>query len=83
MKYKAPVLTKEQSEWLTEKLDGWKLIYTGFHGSHLYGLDREGSDIDIKAVYLPSKEQLLLGKSRDTKNYKNDELNIVTAKFIY
>lgn len=30
-------------------------------GSHLYGTDTEQSDVDYKGVFLPSKQQLLLG----------------------
>ena len=31
-------------------------------GSHLYGTDTENSDIDYKGVFLPSREEILLGK---------------------
>ena len=48
----APKLTIEQRTWINEKISGKDIIYMGIHGSHLYGLAREGSDIDIKAIYL-------------------------------
>ena len=38
------------------------LIVKMIHGSHLYGTDDENSDIDYKGVYLPSKEDILLGR---------------------
>jgi len=35
-------------------------------GSHLYGLNHVGSDIDIKGIYLPTKRELWLGDFKDT-----------------
>lgn len=69
-------MTKEQQGWLNEKLSSFDCIFVGFHGSFLYGLEREGSDIDVKAVYLPTKTDLILGDSAKTHNFKNDELDI-------
>ena len=69
-------LTQEQQDWVNQKLSGFDVIYVGIHGSHLYGLDREGSDIDLKAVYLPSKRNLIRGEAIKTYNHKNDELDI-------
>ena len=45
-------------------------------GSHLYGTDTETSDIDYKGVFLPSREEILLGKipkcrSFTTGNYED------------
>lgn len=71
-----PELTQEQRDWLGDKTSGKNLVYMGIHGSHLYGLNREGSDIDVKAVYLPSAKQLVRGEALETYNYKNDELDI-------
>lgn len=77
MTYKAPELSDEQKEWLDVKLQGFaNLVYVGFHGSHLYGLDREGSDIDVKAIYLPTMDELIEGSALKTHNYKNDDLDI-------
>lgn len=36
------------------------------HGSHLYGTNTATSDIDMKAIYLPSLTDLLLGKDAKT-----------------
>lgn len=71
-----PVLTQEQQLWLNSITEGKDIIFMSFHGSHLYGLDRPESDIDVKAVYAPSKTDLLLGKATKTYNHKNDELDI-------
>ena len=35
-------------------------------GSHLYGLDTPNSDTDIKGVFIPSKEDIILGRCKDT-----------------
>lgn len=70
------ILKPEQTQWFVEQLEGYNLVVVTLHGSHLYGLDREGSDVDIKAVYLPSFQDLLLGESIKTVNKKNDELDI-------
>jgi predicted nucleotidyltransferase len=45
-------------------------------GSHLYGTDTENSDIDYKGIYLPSREEILLGnipkcRSFTTGNYED------------
>lgn len=72
-----PKLTHEQQqEWLDDKLKNYNLLYVGFYGSHVYGLDRLESDIDIKAVCVPKLEELLLGQGTKTHSYKNDKLNI-------
>ncbi|QCQ61901.1 nucleotidyltransferase [Rheinheimera phage vB_RspM_Barba19A] len=71
-----PKLTQEQKDWLSSQTKNKDIIFMSFHGSHLYGLDRPESDIDVKAVYAPSKTDLLLGKATKTYNYKNDDLDI-------
>ena len=39
-------------------------IFICRHGSHLYGMENENSDLDIKGVYLPSEEEMLIGNSK-------------------
>lgn len=73
---KVPKLTKEQQEWLESKISKFDKIYVGIHGSWLYGLAHDKSDIDIKVIYMPSKTDLILGDAVKTYNYKNDELDI-------
>lgn len=38
------------------------IIFKTIFGSHLYGTNTENSDSDYKGVFLPSKEQIFLGK---------------------
>lgn len=69
-------LTQEQWDWVDSKLEGKTLLSLTVHGSHLYGLNTPDSDIDLKAIYLPSVKQLIKGEALKTYNYKNDELDI-------
>jgi len=76
MENKVVKLTKEQEDWIYEQCGNRNIIFMSIHGSHLYGLNRKGSDIDIKAIYCPSKEDLLMGNALKTYNKSNDELDI-------
>ena len=69
-------ITKEQMAWVDEKILGKDIIFMSIHGSHLYGLAHKDSDVDIKAIYCPSKENLVMGRALKTFNYKNEELDI-------
>ena len=69
-------LTQDQNDWLYSKIEGKDILYMGVHGSILYGLDHPESDIDIKAIYLPSTRDLIRGQSIKTFNYKNEDLDI-------
>lgn len=71
-----PRLTKEQRDWLESVVNDFDIIYLGLYGSHVYGLSRPESDIDIKGVYLPSIQNILLGKDNTPISKKNEELNI-------
>jgi len=73
---KNKLLTEEQYQWLTEVLSDFDCIFVSIHGSHLYGLNREESDIDIKAIYAPTRSEILMGEANKTHNKKNDDLNI-------
>lgn len=44
-------------------------------GSHLYGLDTPNSDKDYKGIYLPTKEELLLGNYAKTYNHSTGGQN--------
>lgn len=58
------------------------VLFKAIAGSHLFGLDTKSSDKDYKGIYLPSKEEILLGNYsstrssstgvNDTKNSKDD-----------
>lgn len=70
-------------EKIEDLLDGRQIVAIILHGSHIYGLNNENSDLDVKAVYLSSKEDILLGRikmksttwssgKKDAKNSKDD-----------
>lgn len=69
------ILTPIQMEWVKEQLKDFDVIYAGIHGSFLYGLNREGSDVDVKAIYMPTTKDLLLNHCK-TYNRKNDQLDV-------
>jgi len=47
------------------------LIVKMAFGSHLYGTSTPESVLDYKGVFLPSKEQVLLGQIHRTNDRKN------------
>jgi len=51
-------------------------------GSHLYGLNSEGSDVDRKIVYIPSKEDCFLNKIGKVKQStsKEEDVEILTIQ---
>ena len=49
-------------ELLPQGLESSQIICLMRFGSHLYGTDTPESDSDYKGVYMPSKEQVLMGK---------------------
>lgn len=51
------------------KLDREPDVVNMLFGSHLYGLDTPNSDKDYKGIYLPTKEELLLGNYAKTYNH--------------
>lgn len=69
-------LTKPQQNFILSKTKGLDLLCITLHGSTLYGLDHSESDIDMIAVYLPSKTDLIFGNNCKTTKYKDDANNI-------
>jgi len=58
-----------------EEKTGATVIYVTMSGSKLYGTDNENSDTDLKGIFIPSKESVMLKKDlssyvRDTNNSK-------------
>lgn len=47
------------------------LVFSTLYGSRLYGTDGPNSDTDIRGVFLPSKEDLLLDKAPRHYSYKD------------
>ena len=76
MKHWTNILNDKQLVWLDEQLEGLDILSSSVHGSWLYGLEREGSDVDVKVIYLPTFDDLLMGESIKTFNKKNKELDI-------
>lgn len=54
---------------------GEELLYLTYFGSHLYGTANSDSDVDYKGLYLPSKEDLLLKRTRKSINWKSGNDN--------
>lgn len=52
-----------------------KLLYLTKFGSKLYGTDTENSDSDYKGIYLPSIEDVILGKIKPTLHYSSGNLH--------
>lgn len=46
----------------TDKTLGKNIILLTLGGSHAYGMDKEGSDLDIRGIALNNKSEILLGK---------------------
>ena len=55
-----------------------KILFKCYSGSRLYGTNGENSDVDIKGVFLPDLNDLILGKAPKHYNFttgKNNEKN--------
>lgn len=48
-----------------------QMVFVTLYGSRLYGTDGPLSDIDIRGVFLPSREDLLLDRAPRHYNFKN------------
>jgi hypothetical protein len=46
-----------------------KLMFVTLHGSYLYGTNTIDSDIDVKGIYIPSINNMLLGKAKDQYSF--------------
>lgn len=59
---------------MSKEMD-YKPLFKCVHGSHLYGLNTENSDMDYKGVFMPDIDELLLGKSpkQFSKSSGNDK----------
>ena len=49
------------------------LLFSTVYGSKLYGTDGPASDTDIRGVFIPTKEDLLLDRAPQHYNFKNSE----------
>jgi len=55
------------------KEHGCRLIYLAKAGSHRYGTSTPHSDIDVDGIFIPPKEELLLGEKIDHLKYTTKE----------
>lgn len=53
--------SKEYDFLRTDKNLGNNIIILTLGGSHAYGMDKEGSDLDVRGIALNSKSDILLG----------------------
>lgn len=67
---------------INEKIPNGKLIYLTLGGSHLFGLNTENSDLDVKGIYLPDTINVTafipedLNLSTNKTNYKNSKEDV-------
>ncbi len=55
------VTSDEYSFLLKNEHLGDNIILLGLGGSHAYGMDKEGSDLDVRGIAVNSKKEILLG----------------------
>lgn len=58
------------------------MIFKAVVGSHAYGTNVEGSDIDIKGVYIQSPEDVLINGYREQETVNKDETYFELRRFI-
>lgn len=49
-----------------------EILFSTRFGSHLYGTNTPTSDVDMKYIYLPSLDDMLIGKKAETKVVKTN-----------
>ena len=78
------------NEKISKNLEYWKerlfaaygeehILNITLYGSQNYGIDIENSDVDVKAIYIPSLEEAILNQnylSKELKNEKNEHCEI-------
>jgi predicted nucleotidyltransferase len=57
-----------------------EILVKAIAGSHLFGTNTPASDTDFKGVYLPSKEELLLGTAKPSVSIKTNESGLKNTK---
>lgn len=76
------VISKPEYKWIDEYKD--RLCFLTFGGSYAYGTNIETSDIDIRGVMLPTKEELIGLKNFEQKIDENTDTCIYEFnKFIH
>ena len=70
-------LNSEEYDFLREnKRLGNSIVLLTLGGSHAYGMDKEGSDLDIRGIALNSKEEILLGQDFEQVVDENTDTTI-------
>lgn len=70
-------LKSEEYDFLREnKHLGNSIVLLTLGGSHAYGMDKEGSDLDIRGIALNSKEEILLGQDFEQVVDENTDTTI-------
>lgn len=66
-------LTEQVMSDFNAQYPDYKVLYLTMSGSKLYGTDSETSDVDLKGIFLPSREDVLLKKDPEhwTRNTNN------------
>jgi predicted nucleotidyltransferase len=54
---------------------GGRLLYLTKFGSHLYGTNTEDSDLDLKGVFLPPMQEMVMGHHTKTLSYSSGSDN--------
>ena len=72
--------TKDYDFLRTNPHLGDNIIVLGLGGSHAYGTDVEGSDVDIRGVALNTKEEILLGRDFEQVVDTNTDTTIYSVK---
>ena len=76
------LISKPEYKWLEEYKD--RLCFLTISGSHGYGLNTETSDIDLRGVILPSKDEIIGLKNFKQKDDKEtDSCLYELNRFIY
>lgn len=75
------IIKQPEYEWLEEHIDS--LCFLTIGGSHGYGTNVEGSDVDLRGVILPTKDNILgLNKLEQIENKETDTVLYSVDKFI-
>lgn len=72
--------TKDYDFLRTNPHLGDNIIVLGLGGSHAYGTNVEGSDVDIRGVALNTKEEILLGRDFEQVVDTNTDTTIYSVK---
>lgn len=60
--------------------ENYRLLYVTITGSHLYGTNSETSDTDVKFIFLPSKEDCILGRASKNININSSDDNTANTQ---